>query len=65
MGWQGSLTVGFDIRETGRVERIRILQSSGYEILDRNVVETIKEVQPFPKPPVEAPITIPIAYVLE
>ena len=65
MGWHGALTVSFVVQETGQTERIRILRSSGYEILDRNVVQTVREVQPFPKPPVKAEIVIPIVYSLE
>lgn len=63
-GWQGKLRIAFIIRENGRVESIRIIESSGYGVLDRNVVETIREVQPFPKPPVRAELVIPVAYVL-
>jgi len=65
MGWQGGLTVSFVVRETGQTERIRILRSSGHEVLDRNVVQTIREVQPFPKPPIKAEIVIPVVYSLE
>jgi periplasmic protein TonB len=65
MGWQGALTVSFVVRETGQAERIRILRSSGHEVLDRNVVQTIKEVQPFPRPPVRAELRIPVVYRLE
>lgn len=63
-GWQGKLKIAFIIRENGRVENIRIIESSGYGVLDRNVVDTIHEVQPFPKPPVRAELVIPVAYVL-
>ena len=65
MGWQGALTVSFVIKVTGHVERLRVLRSSGYEILDRNVLETVRMVQPFPKPPVKAEIIIPVLYSLE
>jgi hypothetical protein len=33
---------------------IRIIRGTGYEILDINLIETIKEVAPFPKPPISA-----------
>lgn len=65
MGWQGALTVSFVVRETGQAEKIRILRSSGHEVLDRNVVQTIKEVQPFPRPPIRAELRIPVVYGLE
>ncbi len=65
MGWSGDCTVSFVICESGGVENIRIVKSSGYKILDENTVTTIKEIQPFPKPPVKAEIVIPIEYRLE
>lgn len=65
LGWHGALAVFFVVQKTGQAERIRILRSTGYEILDRNVVETIREVQPFPKPPVKVEIVIPVVYSLE
>jgi periplasmic protein TonB len=64
-GWEGVVTVSFTILETGNVENIRILQTSGFDILDRNLVATIRLVQPFPKPPVKAELTIPVRYHLE
>lgn len=64
-GWQGKVKVSFMIREDGKVETIRIVESSGYVVLDRNVVETIREVQPFPKPPVRAELVIPVTYALK
>jgi protein TonB len=64
MGWQGKVKVSFVISSDGLVKDIRILQSSGVDILDRNAVETIKKASPFPKPPVAAQLIIPISYKL-
>lgn len=63
--WAGRVNVSFMVRENGRADNIRILESSGYDILDKNVIETIKAVSPFPKPPVMAELHIPIIYHLE
>jgi protein TonB len=65
MGWTGRVVVSFTILENGRVEETKIVNSSGYNVLDDNVIETIKKVQPFPKPPVRAEIKIPITYRLD
>ncbi len=65
MGWEGKVTVSFVVRESGHVENIKIIESSGVGILDKNAVETIKRVLPFPKPPVKAELIMPIAYKLE
>ena len=64
-GWTGKVTVSFIVLESGRAESINILKSSGYSILDNNVIKTIKEVSPFPKPPVKAELHMPIIYQLE
>ncbi len=65
LGWCGGVTVSFVVRIDGRAEKIRVLKNSGYDILDQNVVQTIKQVEPFPKPPVKAELTIPVVYRLE
>jgi len=64
IGWQGKVRVSFIIRNDGKVESLKVVESSGHGILDRNVVDTIREVQPFPKPPVRAELVIPVVYVL-
>lgn len=64
MGWSGQVRVGFLIQEDGCVRNVRVISSSGFELLDRNAVETVKKASPFPRPPVEADIVMPIAYRL-
>lgn len=65
MGWEGKVTVSFIVNESGHVENIKILESSGFGILDKNAMETIKRVCPLPKPPVRAELIMPIVYRLE
>jgi protein TonB len=62
--WEGIAVVAFSILDNGRVENIKIVSSSGYQLLDNNVIDTVRRSQPFPKPPVRAHITIPIKYIL-
>ncbi len=64
MGWHGKVLTSFIIHLDGTVTDVRILNSSGFKILDDNAVTTIKEVSPFPKPPITAKIIIPISYRL-
>lgn len=64
MGWSGQVRIGFVIQEDGCVRNVRVISSSGFELLDRNAIETVKKVSPFPRPPVEADIVMPIAYRL-
>jgi protein TonB len=65
MGWKGSVTVAFVILENGAIEALRVTKSSGYDILDRSVLKTVRTLQPFPKPPTRAELVIPIAFRLE
>jgi len=64
MGWSGRVLVSFIVCRDGQVSEIRIVESTGYPVLDRNVVDTIRKAAPFPKAPVEAELTMPIVYKL-
>lgn len=64
MGWTGRVVVCFQVLKSGRVDKIRVKNSSGYEILDKNVIDTIREVEPFPRPPEWVEISMPIIYRL-
>ncbi len=46
-GLQGEVRLEFKIEKDGRMTRIRVLSSSGYEILDRAIVDAIKLAAPF------------------
>lgn len=62
MGWSGKTVVTFIITEDGTVHNIRVTESSGFTILDKNAVETVRTVAPFPRPPVRAEIVVPINF---
>lgn len=64
MGWYGRVLTSFIIHVDGTVSDVRILNSSGFKVLDQNAVSTIQDVAPFPKPPITAKIIIPITYRL-
>ncbi len=64
-GIEGRVLVSFIIMADGTVKDIKILNSSGYTLLDKNAVDTVKNSAPFPKPPANAELRIPINYVLE
>lgn len=63
-GWTGQTRVSFVVCEDGCVADIRVVTSSGYRMLDKNVVDTVKRASPFPPPPVRAEIVLPITYEL-
>jgi protein TonB len=64
MGWQGRVKVSFIIFADGFAKDVNIIQTSGIEILDRSAIKAVKEASPFPKPPCEAQIIIPLVYRL-
>jgi protein TonB len=64
-GLSGKATVSFVVLENGQVDNIRFLRSTGYEILDQNLIKTIKGVAPFPKPPKKAELQMQLSYRLE
>jgi protein TonB len=64
MGWEGNVVVSFVICEDGTVINIKIVKSSGFALLDKNAVESIKKAVPFPSPPVRAELVVPVSYRL-
>lgn len=46
-GMQGEVGLEFAINKDGTANRIRVLKSSGYDVLDRAIVEAIKLASPF------------------
>lgn len=64
MGWEGKVVVSFIVCADGYAKDVRIKEGSGVEMLDRNAIETVKKASPFPMPPAEAQLLIPIKYSL-
>lgn len=62
MGWEGKVTVSFIVKSNGQTKDIKVKKSSGIEILDRSSIEAVEKASPFPRPPAEAQIIIPISY---
>ncbi len=66
MGWEGRVVLSIKLCTDGTVKEIKVLESSGYEVLDRNAVDTVRRVSGlFPKPPVEVVVKVPVNYRLE
>lgn len=62
MGWNGRTVVSFVIAEDGSVHNLRVMETSGYPLLDKSASETVRLAAPFPKPPVRAEIVVPISF---
>ena len=63
-GWQGRVVISFVVDKDGSIMDINIRESSGFSLLDRSAVKTIKKVAPFPPPPVRAELIVPVNYSL-
>jgi len=64
-GWQGKVLLSFVITADGSVRALKVIKSSGFILLDKNAIETVRDTAPFPRPPDEAQLVIPITYHLE
>jgi len=64
-GWQGKVVISFIISSNGSIKEARVAQSSGYNVLDQSALAALKESAPFPRPPLEAQIVLPVVYRLD
>ena len=65
LGWQGKVVISFIISSNGSITEARVAQGSGHNILDQSALAALKESAPFPRPPLEAQIVLPVVYRLE
>ena len=69
-GWQGEAVVELLLDGNGKLKSKKIIQSSGFESLDKQALEMVEKAAPFPEPP-EAlrngsfSIRVPIPFKLE
>ena len=69
-GWQGDAIVELQLDGNGKLKSKKIIQSSGYDALDKQALEMVEKAAPFPTPP-EAlrgnsfSIKVPIPFKLE
>jgi protein TonB len=64
MGWEGKVIISFIVCVDGHARDITVKKGSGIELLDRNAVTAVQMASPFPRPPAEAQLIIPISYAL-
>jgi TonB family protein len=66
MGWEGEVLLFFRLNPTGEVEEIKVLKSSGFEVLDKSAVNAVKRASKhFPRPNQIVLIKLPIQFKLE
>ncbi len=59
-GWEGKVVLSFVVCEDGSLSDIKVVEGSGFAILDKNAVVTVGKISPLPKPPLRAELVIPI-----
>lgn len=64
MGWEGKVVIAFTILSDGNAKDVRVREGCGIDILNNDAIEAVKKASPFPKPPVEAQVILPIVYKL-
>lgn len=62
-GIEGTVTTEFSINQQGFPENIRVVKSSGFNVLDSAALQTITKASPFPL--IKECIEIPITFVLK
>jgi protein TonB len=66
MGWEGKVLVSFVLEPNGDIKDLKVLKSSGYEVLDKEALDAIRRsYRDFPKPPVSVVVKLPINFRLE
>ncbi|MFZ8786419.1 energy transducer TonB [Thermocrinis sp.] len=66
MGWEGRVLIGFILEPNGDIRDLKVLKSSGYEVLDKEALDAIRRsYRDFPKPPVSVVVKLPINFRLE
>jgi protein TonB len=63
-GWTGQVRVSFTLREDGSVADARIEASSGHDVLDRAALRAVQRAAPFPAPPREILVSVPVLFLL-
>ncbi len=64
MGWEGKVVLAFTILSDGNAKDVTVKESCGIDILNNSAVEAVKKASPFPKPPAEARIILPVVFKL-
>lgn len=62
--WQGRVLVHFVVGTDGRAHDVSLRESSGHQVLDQSALETIRELDGLPRPPVPVPLTVPVHFRL-
>jgi len=68
--WQGEAIVELELDGSGKLKSKKIIQTSGYDVLDKQALEMVEKALPFPAPPevlrgTSFTIKVPVPFKLE
>jgi protein TonB len=61
---EGHVRVSFTLRNDGTPSDVRVAASSGHRDLDRCAIAAVRDAGPFPRPPRDEAVVVPITFVL-
>lgn len=69
-GWEGDVLLGFVVQASGRLDAVRVLRGSGFAVLDRSAVDSLRRVARLPEAVArlngrDLEMRLPIVYRLE
>lgn len=69
-GWEGDVLLGVIVQASGRLDAIRVVHSSGFAVLDRSAVDSLRRVERIPEAVAwlrgrDLEMRLPVAYRLE
>jgi periplasmic protein TonB len=63
-GWTGLVRVAFVLRTDGTIAGLEVRESSGFTPLDRCALDAVRAAVPFPRPPRDEIVIVPIRFEL-
>lgn len=69
-GWEGDVLLGVIVQASGRLDAIRVVRSSGFAVLDRSAVDSLRKVERIPEAVAwlhgrDLEMHLPVVYRLE
>jgi TonB family protein len=65
MGWEGKVLLSFVVLENGSIQNVKIINSSGFRILDDSARDVIEKTTFTQKIPYSRPVHLPVEYKLQ
>ena len=62
--WQGRVLVQFVVGTDGKTHDVALRESSGHHVLDESALETIRDLDSLPRPPLPVALSVPVHFRL-